>query len=40
VRVDSSDPVDLMGSKEKNKKKNNGIKMAKIKFQAKGNLDN
>jgi hypothetical protein len=39
VRVGSSDPVDLMGSKEKNKK-NNGIKMEKIKFQAKGNLDN
>jgi hypothetical protein len=36
VRVGSSDLVDLMGSKEKN----NEIKMAKIKFQAKGNLDN
>jgi hypothetical protein len=29
-----------MGSKEKNKTKNNGKKMEKIKFQAKGNLDN
>jgi hypothetical protein len=36
VRVDSSDPVDLMGSKEKNKKKKQWNKNGKNKIPGQG----